>query len=523
VNHHTSIIAALLDAHHGATTIETHISTIILTGHHVYKIKKPVNLAFLDFSTLDRRRHFCQEEITLNQPLAPGVYRRALPITRDAQGRIELNGHGQTIEWAIEMVRLPADRMLAHLLEEGHPPAVQPADIDALVDRIARFHEDAPTGEGIDEHGTPDEIRRRVLHNLDECEPFRGPLPRQPRPGAPTLEPAIDRRLRDWSDAFIQSRADLLRARIREHRIRDGHADLHAGNICLTTAPDAHTYPVIYDRLEFSPPLRRQDVAADVAFLAMDLDDRGHPELTEQLVERYADTTSDPHLATLQPLYRARLAAVRGKVRSISATEQGDPAWSEAVRYFALAAGYTLPPSLVLTCGLPATGKSTLAKSLAVPLRAVVLRSDLVRKELAGLAPRERAPQEIYSDEWTTRTYDTLRARAADALTRSRHVIVDANFPTRAFRNPFAALAREHGAPFAILHATADDDTVRARMHERSRDTNEPSDADFDVYLRLKARFQPPAASEHALIADPHLHHATAAARVVLHLLDSID
>jgi len=528
VTDHARLIAelekpgALPEGRSAESRLETHISTLLFTEHRVYKIKKPVELAFLDFSTLERRRFFSELEVKLNQALAPGVYLAVLPITREGKGRVSIGGAGEPVDCAIEMIRLPADRMLPVLLERDE---VTDADVDGIAARLGAFHRNAAAGPDVDAHASPEAIHKRLFDNLDECRPFVGDPTDSQDPASPTLDPAIERHLREWSAHFIDTNAHELTGRVAESRIRDGHGDLHAGNICMTTAPDGRARPVVYDRLEFARALRCQDVAAEIAFLAMDLDKRGHPELAGALTAAYADATNDPGVKPLQPSYRAHFAVVRGKVQSIAAREaaedDGDQGerWSEAVEYFALAAGYTLPPSLVLMCGLPATGKSTLAKRLAVPLRAEVLRSDVIRKELAGLDPADRPGSDLYTTEWTTRTYGELRTRADDALRRGRHVIADANFPTREMRDRFAALARDLDSPFAIVHATADDETIRARMRARARDAAEPSDADFDVYLDLKARFESPGDHEQPVHAPTELHPTGAATRLITRLI----
>jgi predicted kinase len=311
---------------------------------------------------------------------------------------------------------------------------------------------------------------------------------------APPIFPrAVVARLRAGARSFLDANGDLLRRRVREGRIREGHGDLHAGNICFT-AGDV----VIYDRIEFSRPFRCRDVAGEIAFLAMDLDLRSFRGFARSLVHRSAGLAGDADLVRLVDFYKSHWAAVRAMVAALRsrAPELDGPAREdarrEALRYLALAASYVLPRALILTCGLPGTGKSRAARAVARPFEAAILRSDVVRKELAGLAPTARASDEVYAPDVTRRTYDALLARAREQLRRGRTVIVDATFASAALRRPFLALAEECAAPLVVLELRAADEIVRRRLARRRHDAREASDADVRVYEEARARFEPP-------------------------------
>lgn len=519
----TSLIRALRDPRAypfpagEVEVLQTHASVLFFAGERVYKVKKPVDLGFLDFSTVERRLHFCQEEVRLNAALAPGVYLRVATIARGEDGVLRIDGPGTAVEHAVEMVRLPRERMLDRALESGGPEA---RVLDELIERLATFHGAASTGPGVDESGTPEAIARKVLTNLEQAGAHAGKIPDEPGDDAPVLSPKQLGHLQSWSRAFLEKHRGLLEARVRERRIREGHGDLHAGNICLSERG-----LLIYDRIEFRRDFRCLDVAAEVAFLAMDLDARGRRDLAGAVVEGYAARTHDPGLARVQALYRSHFAAVRGKVAAIRANEAevDEPArrqaWAEAARYFQLAGAYTLRPSLVVMCGLPGSGKSWLAGRLAGALGLEVVSSDRVRKELAGLSPTDRTAgavrERLYAPQMTERTYAEVLSRCRAALAAGRGAIADATFATRGLRAPFLAVQ----APRVLVHAQADEATVRARLAARAADPGEPSDAGVEVYERARSRFEPPAEAHPRVDALPRMRPEVVASRVLDALL----
>ena len=465
--------------------LQTHVSILFFAGERVYKVKKAVDFGFLDFSTLERRRFFCGEEVRLNRRLAPDVYLGVVPILRGPDGRLRIGSNEpDPVDYAVEMRRLPADRMLDRLLDEG---VIDNTVIDDIAEVLLRFHASAATGPDVDRHGEPDAVARMVLRNLRETEPFVGS----------TLSAAVHRRLERTSRAFLEGHRRLLEQRVAGGRIRDGHGDLHAGNICLTREG-----VVIYDCIEFDAALRCGDTARDLAFLVMDLDRRGFRAFGRSLGMRYADATDDGDFERLLPFYKTHLAAVRGKVASIRAADPalGDAARAEALReamrYFHLAAAYHLRSVLILTCGLPGSGKSWTARELARPFGAAHLRSDVTRKRLAGVPPTAhptgRRAEALYSRASSERTYETLLSEAGSWMEAGRSVVVDAVFGGPQERAPFVRLARDHGAPLVVVHLTPDDSVVAERLRSRGDQGDEVSDADWTVYLDLKTRFVPP-------------------------------
>lgn len=430
---------------------ETHASLVFLAGDRAYKVKKPVRFPFLDYSTLEKRRRFCEEEVRLNRRLAPSVYLGVAPIHAD--GRVR--GKGEIVEYAVEMVRLPQDRMLDEMLRRE---AVTTADVERIADVVADFHARA------DRH--PSQGIGHIRRNLDDAAPFLRP-------------PWLARLYADHERLAVE-----LGPLLGRRTACDGHGDLHAANVCLRDGG-----VVIYDCIEFEPRFRIEDVAAEIAFLAMDLERHGAWALARAFVQRYVDRSSDTETERLLPLFKPYRACVRGLVESL----RGAP---DAGAYFRLAVSYGLRPFAILVCGLPGTGKSRFAREAARAFGAEHVRSDEIRKQMLGIAPGARWEggylEGPYAPDATERTYAEMRTCAVALLRAGRRVVADATFARRAWRDEFRAAARDAGAPCLVVHVTCPEEVVRARMAARAGDRTEVSDADFAVYLRAKEAFEPP-------------------------------
>ena len=473
--------------------VQTHISYVLLAGAHVYKLKKPVRFAFLDFSSLERRRHFCHEEVRLNRRLAGDVYQDVLAIVRRDDGFALAPGDAPgAVEYAVHMRRLPAERVLAHLLAAG---AVKEPLIDRIAARIAEFHAAAETGPEISRGGDPAVIARLMDEDFAEVVALHGD----------TISAADDTAIQRWCHARLSALAPLLRRRQAGGRIRDGHGDLHAEHIY-----DLDDALVIVDCIEFNPSFRHRDVAADVAFLAMDLTYHGRADLAAHLIERYAAAAGDPELPGLVPFYACQRAYIRGKVDSLKAREaEVEPADAaaardSAVRHFALALRYTWSstPALVIVCGLSGSGKSTVASALAERTGFVHLNSDRTRKQLAGLDHTNRGGPDLYTAERNAATYAALHAAAAEALAAGRGVILDGTFLRRQHRDRARDLAA--GAPTLIVECRADAGEIRRRLAARVARDDDPSDANWEVHQLQRRDYEPVAADE------PHISIDTA-------------
>jgi len=371
--------------------VETHISWVFLAGERVYKVKKPVDLGFLDFRTLRQRRHFSREEVRLNRRLAPDTYLGVIEL-KGSRPHIRIGGVGPTIEVAVEMRRLPAERMLDRLVAGGR---AEPAHVRAVAATVARFHGEAETGGRIDQMGSVETIRK----NWDECFAQTAETP------ANLWPPEQRRTLRDYVGDFLTRAAARLEARISEGRIRDCHGDLQAQHVCCIE-------PIqIFDCIEFNERFRFGDTAGEVAFLAMDLQRLGASELAVEFINAYMEETGDYGVVPLLDFYRAYRALVRAKVLAFQLSER--PELAPAARVlFALAGRFAEPRSrarLLITSGVMGSGKSTVARAVAARLGAIVIRTDAVRKRLGGIGIHERATagfgEGLYTSDISNRTY----------------------------------------------------------------------------------------------------------------------
>jgi aminoglycoside phosphotransferase family enzyme/predicted kinase len=472
---------------------ETHISHVFLAGELVYKIKKAVRLSFLDYSTLDRRRHFLQEELRLNRRLAPSVYLAIAPITFE-NSVYTLNGEGSPAEYALVMRRLPESRMLSSLIESGE------LDVEmmrSLADVLGRFHAGAERIEETLPARYPDIVATQWNENIKDLRPFAVSTPDRE-----TLET-----LENFGRRFIERHRDLLRRRPVEGRIRDVHGDLHCEHVCF--APEGIQ---IYDCIEFSPKLRRCDLASEIAFLLMDLQVRGGGAFAPDFLARYLETVDDPELPRLLPFYKCYRALVRAKVEAM----RGSPQDLRGSRYLCHAARFTwdaFKPFLVIVCGLTGSGKSTLARVLENRIGLPVINSDVVRKKLAGDSGRHVVAfeQGIYSQRMTDRTYAEMARLAENEITAGNGAILDATFGRRADRERILRLAEKHSVPFAVIHCVASDETTRGRLAERAKEGKDVSDGRWEIYEQQKETYEPiediPAASRLDLDTDAELEH----------------
>jgi uncharacterized protein len=474
--------------------LQTHVSLLFVTDHFVYKIKKPVNLGFLDFTTLGRRLFFCHEELRLNRRLAPEIYLDVVPVRATPCGA-SFGGDGAPIDYAVKMVRLPEERMMSRLLEQG---AVTNGQVRTLAGIVGRFHLAAPTGPEIARYGTPAAVRANWEENFGIVEQFVGR----------TVSRADFLLIRRWVEEFLDGQEDLFQRRVAEGFIREGDGDLHAGNICLTEPP------VIFDCIEFNERFRCLDTAADIAFLLMDLEYYRCGRLAPLFLAEYCAVTGDPGVRNLVPFYQVYRAFIRGEVESIKAAEpdlstgEREQAGESARRHFLLARGLILrgrlPLTVVITCGLTGSGKSVVTSELAFQLGLESFSSDVVRKNLAGIPPTERCysgyHDGIYHPDVTRKTYDRLRELADGALAAGRSVLVDASFRDPAERAAFRELATRCHARFVILLVRCPDELVLKRLEAREQSNEGVSDGRRAIFARQKNEFVPPETDESEVI-----------------------
>jgi hypothetical protein len=434
--------------------IETHISWVFLEREYVYKVKKPVDLGFLDFRTLARRRHFCEEEVRLNRRLAPDTY----------LGVKEIKRKGRTVEVAVWMRRLPAELMLDRLVAGGR------ADT-ALMERIGRviadFHATAAHGRAISHFGSRKVVERNWRENFAQTHR----LPPE------VLRPDMRDGVRAWVARFLRDNARRFTARIRAGRIRDCHGDLQAQHICCTD-------PIrIYDCIEFNHRFRYGDTAGEIAFLAMDLDVLGRPDLAMDFVNAYLDASGDYAAVPLLDFYRAYRAWVRGKVLGM----QGEDRYARAHDYFALAASYTAPrptPRLTVMTGLMGSGKTTAARRVSRE-DAISVRTDAVRRQVAGVPWHHRDGagfgEGLYTPEMTERTYARCLEIARELLAARWSVVLDGVYGRRAERDAARALAKDLGVPAQVLWCDPPEGVLRERLRQRAARATDLSEGREDL------------------------------------------
>ena len=301
--------------------LQTHISWVFLTGNFAYKIKKPVDFEFLDFTTLEKRKFFCEEEIRVNRRLCPGLYLKVVPITRSEEG-IRIDGKGKVIEYAVKMKELPRERMMDKLLERNE---IDEENIDEIARILAEFHEKAATGKGIDNYGSISVIKKNWNQNFNQTISLRENL----------IKKEIFDEIENGVNDFIKEHSKLFKKRIKDQRIRECHGDVHSGNIFVV---DGKVY--IFDAIEFNKAFSCSDVAAEIAFLAMDLDFHNRRDLSKFFVERYVEYSKDEEILKLLNFYKCYRAYVRAKVISFRLNEEGKTAEKLCKRYFDLALEY---------------------------------------------------------------------------------------------------------------------------------------------------------------------------------------
>ncbi|MFJ3981930.1 bifunctional aminoglycoside phosphotransferase/ATP-binding protein [Streptomyces fungicidicus] len=438
---------------------ETHTAVVLLFGEHAYKIKKPVDLGFLDHTTQAARGAACAQEVALNRRFAEDVY---LGV-----GEIRLP-HTDEAEPLVVMRRMPADRRLSRLVREG-------ADVDDVLRAVARQlaarHADAPRSPEVDAQGTRDALLSRWEASFAQVRALDGEVPLPD--GLDETERLVRR--------YLAGREPLFDTRIREGRIVDGHGDLMAEDVfCLDDGPR------ILDCLEFDDRLRHVDGLDDAAFLAMDLEQLGVPESAAHFLARYSEYSGDPAPPSLWHHYVAYRAFVRAKV-SLIQSRQGAPGAGAAARRLVTATLRHLRTSavgLTLVGGLPGSGKSTLAGALADRLGVTLLSSDRLRKELAGIPAEQSAAapygEGLYTPEWTDRTYTELLDRAAALLSAGESVVLDATWSDPGLREAALRTAERTRADLVALHCRVPGEVSRARLASRAEGASE-SDADAAV------------------------------------------
>ncbi len=469
--------------------IDTHAAVVLLAGNRAYKMKRAVRYSFLDFTTLERRRRALESELALNRRTAPELYLRLLPVVRRTDGKLALGEEGEVVEWLLEMRRFPQEARLDRVAARG---ALTAGLLDALAGEIVAFHRAAPVRA---DKGGVAAMRGIVAGNAADLVSLPPDI----------LDADAAARVTADSEAALATAAPLLERRRRIGRVRHCHGDLHLANIVLLEGR-----PVLYDCIEFDEDLACIDVLYDLAFLVMDLLERGMRREAWRLLQTYGDETWEDEGQALMPLFLAVRATIRAKVEGFAARIAGDRAAraagvAAARAYLDLAARVLAPvrPRLVAIGGLSGSGKSSVARTLAPELEpapgAMVLRSDVIRKRLFGRRPDERLPPTSYRSEIGARVFATIERRAALLLRGGRSVVCDGVYGDPAQRRGIEAVARAAGADFLGVWLEAPPGVLEARVAARRGDA---SDADVAVLRRQRESVDTTAVAWRRLDAD---------------------
>ena len=464
--------------------IQTHASAVILTPAYVYKLKKPRNFGFFDYSTIALRRHFCQMEVILNDPLAPDIYLGVAPVVESSGGSFSF-GHtyppgnvplpggldraGTLVDYAVVMRRLPESATLYALLHAGN---VSPDLMSEIAQTVAHFHTQTQTNDHVASFGCMDVIRKNWDENFQQMRPYIGR----------TIQKDVYTALQRYVHQFLKQHEALFQQRITHDHIRDCHGDLRLQHVYVLPALDSATKQriILLDRIEFNERLRYGDVASEVAFLCMELDFAKRPNLSQAFLTRYIEETGDRSLPTLLPFYSCYRACVRGKVASLLLDDtevtkaQQAQATQEAIDMFTLALHYTHAtqhPLLIMVGGVMGTGKSTIACEIQHKYHYPLLSTDSIRKELARLQPMQPQAEQfgagIYDPAWTRKTYAALNDRAQAYLQQGYSVILDGTFASRADRQKIAHVAAQHGATALFIECVAPREITLQRLAQR--------------------------------------------------------
>ena len=475
----------------GIEVRQTHISMVFLAGEFVYKVKKPVKLSFLDFSTLEKRRHFCDEEVRLNRRLAPNVYLGVVPVTGNNAG-LRFEGAGEPVDWAVKMKWLPEEATLERRLARDE---LAPTDLAALARRLADFHRSAERSEHISEFGRCETVAKNIHENFAVAAPLVGR----------TMSQSVRDRLVALTDQALSALRPVIDARAARGIPCDTHGDLHLDHVYLFPDRSAPADLVVVDCIEFNERFRCADPVADMAFMVMDLAFHGRSDLAAGFGNAWFEAIGDAEGRDLLPLYVSYRAAVRGKVDGLQLVETEIPeaarekALARAHGHWLLALNQLESPGrrvcLILIGGLPGTGKSLLAASLAAAGNLRVIRSDVIRKKLAGITGGTNATTPssagLYTREWTDRTYAECLRLAEERFFEGERVIIDATFVEEARRRQFFEAAARWAIPVLFLVCEAEPAAVKARLEARRGDV---SDADWSVYREIARRWEEPSA-----------------------------
>lgn len=477
---------------------QTHISNVFLTDNFVYKIKKPVNFGFLNFEDLEKRKFYCNEEVRLNKRLCPEIYLGVVPITKTENG-LEIEGDGEAVEYAVKMKRMPEEAIMKKRLENDE---IEYQDIKRISKKLSCFYQNAERSEEINSYGSIENIKNATDENFEQTKKYVGDI----------FNPEKYEFIKNATNRFYEDKQGLFEQRIKRGRIVAYHGDLHSGNIFV----DGKNI-CIFDCIEFNKPFRFGDIAGDIGFLAMDLEFMDKCYLSKYLIKEYVDLTNDYNIYTILDFYKCYRAYVRAKISAFMqddeniAKERKNELREDARKYFELAYRYAKifdnqKPTVMISCGVTATGKSRWLKVASDIMNSAMLRTDEIRKELLDIKDDEARDEEFYkkyySEEKRQMVYDEIFKRAENIIKNGGKVAIDASFIKKKNRELAKKIAEKHNAEFIIIHTTASEDTIKKRLKQRMHEEENISDADFENAYKFQVKnFEAPEHVEGTIIS----------------------
>jgi len=468
--------------------VQTHISHVFIASPFVYKIKKPVDFGFLDFSSLEKRKHFCQQEIELNRRLCSDIYLGVVPISSDGINYfLESEERGSVIEYAVKMRKLEDKFFLHTIVDEGE---LQNDHLDRVANKLSDFYQQQNPSEKVSKYGQIDHIRFNTDENFEQTREFIGD----------TIDEKSFDAIKYFTNTCLKRRKTIFEHRIEDEQIVDGHGDLHLEHIHITPHKIC-----IYDCIEFNKRFRYGDVAADLAYLAMELDLNDCEKQGEYFIDRMAEKMNDHGLLELINFYKCYRAYVKGKVKSLQSREKEvekkdrELAQHMAQQYFRLSLRYALfgsVPTVLIFMGKIGTGKSTLANQLASVTATEAFSSDAIRKSMAGLPlhnrPTASQREALYTSKMTQKTYSRLLKKAEEHLQKHKNVILDATFSGKKIRHDYIKKFKSLGANFLFVETKASIETIKRRLKKREEEHAVTSDARLEDFDKLESKYVSP-------------------------------
>ncbi|ACB49523.1 unknown [Crocosphaera subtropica ATCC 51142] len=442
--------------------LQTHASAIFLTGNYAYKIKKPVDFGFLDYSTLEKRQHFLNQELVMNQAIAPDIYLEVLPITIK-NDQVKIGEEGKIIDYVLKMNQFPQDCLFINLFQAGK---LEKKHLENLGKVVAEFHKNTQTNDYIRRFGNIEMIKKSIDENYERTEKYIGIVQTEKQ----------YQETKEFTNHYFELKQNYFKQRQQADKIRECHGDLHLKNVCLWNGKIE-----LFDRIEFNEEFRYVDVMFDIAFTIMDLDARNRTDFSNIFLNTYLEYTGDWQGLQVLPLYLSRQAYVRAKVNSMLlddsniSEKEHQKAQEDAKNYYHLAWKYTQQHQgkIIMMSGLSGSGKTTMAKYLAQDINAILIRSDAVRKHRGNIPLDETGDNELYSAAMNQETYKTLIQLGEMMAKEGFNVILDAKFDRHQWRETVIEIAKKYNISLTILYCYAPLKILSDRLSKRQGDISD--------------------------------------------------